>query len=73
MNKIDKLIGRLATRSNCSGKAVISLNLGGEERLKNEIYKLITVDEVMEIFLDHNLERFDLPEIAKKITELMKK
>lgn len=73
MNKIDKLIGRLATRSNCTGKSVISLNLGGEERLKNEIYKLITVDEVMEILLDHNLERFDLPEIAKKITELIKK
>ena len=73
MNKIDKLIGRLATRSNCTGKAVISLNVGGEERLKNEIYKLITVDEVMEILLEHNLERFDLLKIATKITELIKK
>jgi hypothetical protein len=72
-SKIDKLIGRLATRSNCTGKAVISLNMGGEERLKNEICKLITVDEVIQILLDYNLECFDLPEIATKITELMKK
>jgi hypothetical protein len=73
MSKIDSLIGRLATRSNCTGKAVISLNLGGEERLKNEIYKLISADEVLEILLDYNINRFDLPEIATKITELMKK
>jgi hypothetical protein len=73
MTKIDAIIGRLATRSNCTGKAVISLNLGGYERLRNDIYNLISVDEVLEIFENYNLQRFDLLEIATKITELMKK
>ncbi|MFA6185473.1 MAG: hypothetical protein WC720_05015 [Candidatus Shapirobacteria bacterium] len=87
MSKIDILIGRLATRSNCTGKAVISLNLGGEERLKNEIYNLIDINDIFKIFFDYaetntlfnkdviciNINMLDLPEIATKITELLKK
>lgn len=73
MNKIDKLIGRLATKNNCTGKSVISLNMGGEDRLRNEINNLITVDEVLEILLDYNIDGIHLTEIATKIIDLMKK
>jgi hypothetical protein len=73
MDKIDKLIGRLATVANCTGKSVISMNLGGDQRLKNEIYKLITVDEILEIFDNFDSKIIDMREIAIEITELLKK
>jgi hypothetical protein len=73
MNKIDKLIGRLATRSNCTGKAVISLNMGGEERLKNEIYKLIEKNKVINILRDYLSDEILINHLAEEIIELIKK
>jgi len=73
MDKIDKLIGRLATRSNCTGKSVISMNLGGDQRLKNEIYKLLDISEVVEIIEKSVSYEENSIEIAKKIIDLLKK
>ena len=40
MLKIDQLINKLKDTS-CSGKMVISLNMGGEKILKDELIKII--------------------------------
>lgn len=70
MDKIDILIGRLATE-NCSGKKVIPLNLNGLARFKEEIYKLITINEVKSLLLNDEVENYD--QLAQRIIDLLKK
>lgn len=72
MDKIDILIGRLASE-NCSGKKVIPLNMNGLARFKEEIYKLLDIGEIVEIIEKSIYYEENSIEIAQKIIDLLKK